>query len=182
MEVKAMKYFVRIVTISLMISVTAVFFLTTPLHAQLGTYPGTFGVTSVSNWGISSPLGYTYPWSFGTTSLTDYGTYPYYSGYTSSLYPYYGNTLLGGYPGLTNLSPLSSTRVSPGYTNIMQALQYYQYLTYAYNFYLIARSTPMFYQTDIMADYIGSSLYSYAQNLNLSPQEAIITFIRQNLL
>ena len=181
-----MKYYVRIITISLMIAVTAIFFSTTPLNAQLlGTYPGSFGVTSVSNWGLTSPLGYTYPYSLGTTSVSSYGTYPYYSGYTSSLYPYYGNPLLGGYPGLGGLSPYSGTGVGSGYTNIMQAmqlLQYYQYLTYAYNFYMIARSTPMFYQTDLMADYIGSSLYSYAQNLNLSPQEAIITFIRQNLL
>lgn len=178
-----MKYFVKIITISLMITISAVFFLTTPSYAQLfGTYPGSFGVTSLSNLGISSPLGYTYPGSFGTTSLTGYGTYPYYSGYTSSLYPYYGNTMVGGYPGLAGLSPYSGIGVGSGYTNIMQALQYYQYLTYAYNFYMIARSTPMFYQNDILADYIGSSLYSYAQNLNLSPQEAIITFIRQNLL
>ena len=178
-----MKYFVRIITISLMIAITAVFFLTTPSHAQLfGTYPGSFGVTSVSNWGITSPLGYAYPFSLGTTSFGGYGTYPSYSGYTSSLYPYYSNPLLGGYTGLGGLSPYSGIGVGSGYTNIMQALQYYQYLTYAYNFYMIARSTPMFYQNDLIADYIGSSLYSYAQNLNLSPQEAIITFIQQNLL
>ena len=144
------------------------------LYAQTALYPQTFGLTSVNNY--ISPLNL-YPYSFGTTSVFGTQTNPYFSGYYSQLWPYYGNTLVGGFPSLAGLSPISSVRTYPGYANIYQAMLYYQYLTYAYNFYLIARSTPMFYQNDIVADYIGSSLYSYATNYDLSPQEAIIGFI-----
>jgi len=149
------------------------------LYAQTATYPQTFGLTSVNNY--VSPLSL-YPYSFGTTSVFSPTTNPYFTGYNSLLWPYYGNTLVGPYPGLAGLSPFSSVRTGPSYANIMQAMLYYQYLSYAYQFYMIARSTPMFYQNDIVADYIGSSLYSYATNYNLSPQEAIISFIQQNLL
>ena len=86
------------------------------------------------------------------------------------------------YPGLGTSGYFPGAGTGFGYSNIYNALQYYQYLSYAYQFYQIARSTPMFYQNDLVADYIGSSLYSYANNYNLSPQEAIITFIQQNLL
>ncbi len=176
-----MKCYSKTICICLMIITVALFFSFEPLFAQTTTYPATFGLTSVSNYGVS-PLA-TYPWSFGTTSLINYGTYPFFTGYANPLSPFYGNTFWGGfYPAVGSLGSLSSARIDPGYSNIFQALQYYQYLSYAYQFYQIARTTPMFYQNDLIADYIGSSLYSYATQYDLSPQDAIITFIRQNLL
>lgn len=182
-----MKSLAKTILISCLIIATALFFSFKTVNAQT-TYPGVFGLTSVSNYGIS-PLD-TYPWSFGTTSVTNYGTYPYFGGYTNSPYLYYGNILLGGlgglgggyYPGLGTSGYLPGVGADLGYSNIFTALQYYQYLSYAYQFYQIARSTPMFYLNDVVADYIGSSLYSYATNYNLSPQDAIISFIQQNLL
>jgi hypothetical protein len=174
-----MKYLGKTIVISLLIITVALFFSLETLNAQT-TYPGVFGLTSVNNY--VSPLG-TYPWSFGTTSVTNYGTYPFLGGFTNSPLSYYGNILLGGlYPGLGTSGYLPGVGTDLGYSNIFQALQYYQYLSYAYQFYQIARTTPLFYLNDITADYIGSSLYSYATNLNLSPQEAIISFIQQNLL
>jgi len=150
-------------------------------YAQLSIFPATFGTTSVSNYGITSPLD-VYPWSYGITSPISYGTNPFYSGISPMLSPYLGNTFTGGIPALAGLSPFSNAWVGSGYLDLMKTIQYYQYLMYAYNFYLIARSTPMFYMNDLVADYIGSSLYSYANNYELSPQEAIIGFIQQHLL
>jgi hypothetical protein len=175
-----MKHSVKLFSISCIILAAILFSSVTP-YAQLSTYPATFGTTSVSNYGITSPLD-VYPWSFGTTSLVSYGAYPFYSGISPMLSPYLGNTFFGGIPALGGLSPLSSVRVGPGYLDIMKTMQYYQYLTYAYNFYLTARSTPMFYMNDLVADYIGSSLYSYINNYDLAPQEAILGFIQQYLL
>lgn len=175
-----MKCLAKTIVISFIIITVALFFSFETLYAQY-TYPGVFGLTSVSNLGIS-PLD-SYPWSFGTTSVTNYGTYPYFGGYPNSPLAYYGNILLGGlYPGLGTSGYLPGVGTDLGYSNIFQALQYYQYLSYAYQFYQIARTTPLFYLRDITADYIGSSLYSYATNYDLSPQEAIISFIQQNLL
>ncbi|MGA1839731.1 MAG: hypothetical protein ACMUIU_03815 [bacterium] len=175
-----MKSLAKTIVFSFLIITVALFFSFGTINAQT-TYPGVFGLTSVNNLGIS-PLN-TYPWSFGTTSITNYGTYPYFGSYTNSPYLYYGNILLGGYyPGSGISGYLPGVGADLGYSNIFKALQYYQYLSYAYQFYMIARSTPMFYMNDIVADYIGSSLYSYANNYNLSPQEAIISFIQQNLL
>ena len=177
-EVKdTMKHFITLLSISFVI-ISVILFSSVVTHAQ---YPATFGTTSVSNYGITSPLD-VFPWSFGTTSLTSYGTYPFYSGISPMLSPYLGNTFFGGIPSLGSLSPLSSVRVGPGYLDLMKTIQYYQYLMYAYNFYLVARSTPMFYMNDLVADYIGSSLYSYATNYELAPQEAILGFIQQYLL
>lgn len=176
-----MKCLFKTIGISIIIFTVTLFFSFETLYAQI-TYPGVFGLTSVSNLGVYSPLS-TYPWSFGTTSVTNYGTYPFFGGYTNSLLPYSGNILIGGmYPGLGTSGYLPGVGTDFGYSNIFMALQYYQYLSYAYQFYQIARSTPMFYLNDMVADYIGSSLYSYATNYNLSPQEAIISFIQQNLL
>jgi hypothetical protein len=176
-----MKCLTKTIVIYFIIITVTLFFSFETLYAQ-ATYPGVFGLTSVSNLGIYSPLN-TYPWSFGTTSITNYGTYPFFGGYTNSPLSYYGNILLGGmYPGLGTSAYLPGVGADLGYSNIFQALQYYQYLSYAYQFYQMARVTPMFYLNDIVADYIGSSLYSYATNYNLSPQEAIISFIQQNLL
>ena len=139
-----------------------------------------------------STKGMTYPWYFGTTSVMNYGAFPYVMDYASKFQPYFGTTFVGSGPAIGDVGYLSSVRLHPDaavmyvadpyIVNLMQALQYYQYLSYAYQFYQIARTTPMFYLQDIVADYIGSSLYSYANQYNLSPEAAIISFIQQNLL
>lgn len=125
----------------------------------------------------------TYPWYFGTTSTNNYAGFPFVFDYITKAHPFYGNTFLGGiYPALGDTGFFSSVRSIPGVPNIFDLLKYYNYLTYAYQFYQIARTTPMFYMNDIVADYIGSSLYSYISQNNFTPQEAIINFIQQNLL
>ncbi len=152
--------FVFMIFISIVIS-------TSPISAQFGYYPSSFGTTSLTGLGISpysimgiSPYGLSYNYF---PSLL-----PYYAGYS----PLMGT--LGYLPGVGNNIP--------DFINQIKMMQYYQYLSYAYQFYQIARSTPMFYLRDITADYIGSALYSYVQNSGLGTQEAIINFIQQNLL
>ena len=170
---------ISILSICILILSLCLSILITPLYAQYSTYPYTFGTTSIANYG-------SYPYTFGTTSISNYGSYPLYSGYTNSIYPYFSGGLLGGgyygslygnYGGYGyyggGLSP---------YNELMKIIQYYQYLTYAYQFYMVARQTPMFYQRDIVADYIGSALYSFVDKSGLSPEQAIISFIQQNLL
>lgn len=121
--------------------------------------------------------------SFGTTSISNYGTFPLFANYTNQYYPYSGIGYFGGYSPLAgNLGYFQGYGGNPYTSNIMKIMMYYQYLSYAYQFYQIARVTPMFYQQDMIADYIGSSLYSYANQNNLSAQEAILSFIQQNLL
>ena len=121
--------------------------------------------------------------SFGTTSVSNYGSFPTFVNYTNQLYPYSGLGYYGGIsPSTGGLGYYQGYGVNTFMPDIMKIMMYYQYLSYAYQFYQIARVTPMFYQQDIVADYIGSSLYSFANQNNLSPQEAIILFIQQNLL
>lgn len=156
-----MKKYEKVIVILFMLIAALIFLSFTPLSAQINLFP----------------------WSFGTTSVNTYGAYPFSGNYLSSLLPYYGYGLFGGLnPGLGGTGYPSGISPASGFLNIMKAMQYYQYLNYAYQFYMVARSTPMFYMYDITADYIGSSLYSFAQKNSLSPQEAIITFIQQNLL
>ncbi|MBN2373735.1 hypothetical protein JXL19_08110 [bacterium] len=162
----------------IIIFATVLLFSIKPASAQLTAYPGTFGTTSVSNYS-----------TFPTFSTYAYPTYPFYSGtptftnYSYQSYPYYGTGLWGSiYPGTSNTGILPSSGIYNQPINILQLLQIYQYLAYAYQFYQIARVTPFFYQTDLVADYIGSSLYSFANQNNLDPQAAIISFIQQNLL
>ncbi|MGA1843468.1 MAG: hypothetical protein ACMUIS_02770 [bacterium] len=173
-----MKHFIRLLGISCAI-LSVIIFSSTIIHAQL--YPSTFGTTSVSNYGITSPLD-VFSWSYGATSPIGYGAYPFYSGISPLLSPYLGNTFGGGIPSLGGFSPFWGAGIGSGYLDLMKTIQYYQYLMYAYNFYLVARSTPMFYMNDLVADYIGSSLYSYINNPGLSQQQAILGFIQQYLL
>lgn len=170
-----MKVFKRAAVILFSICVIGML-LNTPVSAQISFYQQPyFGTTSTTNYGISpfslggiSPYGINYSYSslyypYGYSSLN----YPYASGYS----PYMGTS--GLYPGLGG----SMT----DYANLMMAMQYYQYLNYAYNFYQIAKVTPMFYMRDFTADYIGSALYSYIQNSGLTQQEGILSFIQQYL-
>lgn len=169
----------KIMVICVIIIFTTAFFSSfEPASAQLTAYPGSFGTTSVSNYS-----------TFPTFTNYSYQSYPYYStfpsftNYSYQSYPYYGTGFGGSiYPTTSNLGVFPGAGLYPQSQNIFQLLQYYQYLSYAYQFYQIARVTPLFYQTDIVADYIGSSLYSYATQNNLEPQAAIISFIQQSLL
>ena len=123
----------------------------------------------------------TYPYYFGPTSIPHYG--PYVMSPAVKFVPSVGN-VMGSmvYPTIADMGFLSSVKIHPEVQAYYQMLQYYQYLSYAYNFYQIASMTPYFYMTDIVADYIGSSLYSYIQQTGLPTNTAIINFIQQNLL
>lgn len=162
-----MKLSGKLTVVSILIVLVALFISLDPVSAQMSTYP----------------------WFFGTTSVSNYAGVPYTMNYINRARPYYGTTFAGGvYPAWGEVGFVSSVKSAiPGVsmipaTNVMNMLQYYQYLLYAYQFYQIARVTPYFYSNDIIADYIGSSLYSYGNLNNLGPQEAIIGFIQQNLL
>ena len=111
--------------------------------------------------------------------------------YSPIIYGYFGeiNPLIGGgsFLGGNYYNPLFSPLslyTSPYYYSLLlrQVYEIYSYLNYCLRFYEIARQTPFFYLYDQVADYIGANLYNYARKLGVSPQEAIIYFIRENFL
>ena len=92
----------------------------------------------------------------------------------------YGSSLLGGlYGGGGSLLGMGLYGSSNPYSQILQA---YNYLSYCLQFYEIARQTPFFYMQDQTADYIGANLYNYAIHLDVTPQEAILYYIQENIL
>ncbi|MGA1876131.1 MAG: hypothetical protein ACMUIA_11040, partial [bacterium] len=99
----------------------------------------------------------------------------------SSFHPY---GLWGGFnPYFTFSGGISPLLLSQGYYSpVMEILATYNYLQYAVGFYEIARNVPLLYMRDIQADQIGALMYSYADSLGISPQEAIGYFIQQQLL
>ncbi|MCL6583364.1 MAG: hypothetical protein K6U11_06950 [bacterium] len=83
----------------------------------------------------------------------------------------------GGYYGSNPMVPFS---YGSGLQTLMEVLNTYAYLQYAIQFYEIARNVPLLYLRDIQADHIGAMMYSYADSLGVSPQEAVVYFIREN--
>ena len=70
----------------------------------------------------------------------------------------------------------------PSHSTMLEIVSVYNYLVYALQFYENAQNTPYLYQQDLEADYIGALMYSYAHNIGVSPEEAILYFIRENYL
>lgn len=85
----------------------------------------------------------------------------------------------GGYFGSSSLmSPFS---YGNSFQPLMEAYNTYNYLQYAIQFYEIAREVPLLYLQDTQADHLGALMCTYAKSLGLSPQEAALYFIRENL-
>ncbi|MEW6379358.1 MAG: hypothetical protein AB1611_07100 [bacterium] len=98
-----------------------------------------------------------------------------FSGSLTSWSPWYGGGYFGN--GLSLMSPFS---YGNGYQTLMEAFNTYNYLQYAIQFYEIAREVPLLYLQDTQADHLGALMYSYADKLGVSPQEAVLYFIREN--
>ena len=114
-----------------------------------------------------------------------YGSSLYGGGlYGSSLYGggLYGSNLYGGGMLGSMYGGMYGGMLGGLNNNQGEALQVYNYLQYALNFYNMAKVTPGLYQQDFEADYIGAVMASYAINLNLTPEEAIVYFVGQNYL
>ncbi|MDQ1276392.1 MAG: hypothetical protein QG610_1970 [Euryarchaeota archaeon] len=138
------------------------------------------------------------------------GYYNYYNYYNSPVpfqyyganYPLIGNPYSNPYAGwgmmnlysnpLTALSPWGSGYLGNSFNSpyslqneiqsYMELINTYNYLQYAIKFYETARNVPLLYLQDVQADQIGALIYTYADSLGVSPDEAALNYIKQNFL
>ncbi|MGA1869112.1 MAG: hypothetical protein ACMUJM_11280 [bacterium] len=155
-----------------------------PAHAQFGYYGGLFGGGLYGIYG--GMLGGIYGGSLygGLLYGGVYGRGIYGGLYGGGLYgSLYGGSygLYGGLYG-GSYGNVYGGMYNPYDNSVNEALAVYNYLQYAIKFYDVARVTPGLYQQDFTADYIGALMASYAHNLNLTPEEAIVYFVGQNYL
>ncbi|MEW5804361.1 MAG: hypothetical protein AB1847_19880 [bacterium] len=137
--------------------------------AQVPFLPGYYNsynfVVPFVNYGYPLTSGlYSNPYGgWGMTNLHPFTASPY-----TALSPtgYYGNSLVSPFSFQSVIQPL------------MEAFSIYNYLQYSINFYEIARDVPLLYLRDPEADQLGALMYSYANSLGVSPQEAVLYFIR----
>lgn len=125
-------------------------------------------------WGFNNPyMGYLANYNFSPQMSMYMGLSPYYSMYQLPQTMYQ-------VPQATQL-PQQNLNL-PSYNSMLEIVSVYNYLNYALKFYEVARVTPSLYQQDFEADYIGALMYSYANNLGVSPEKAVLYFIRENYL